>query len=81
MVRCLALFALLVTTPAFAEDGPTQPTPVSARAVVTVTIVRGEEIGPVSRLQTKADTLHPAAPVPDRQYQRLPDDQIRIDFY
>jgi hypothetical protein len=81
MVRCLALFALLATTPVLAEDGSAPPQGVSTRAEVTVTILRAEEIGPVVRAERMGDSPFPAPNAPDRQYQHLPSDQIRIDFY
>ena len=81
MVRWLALFALLIAAPALAEDASVPPrlgyAPVSARAEVTVTILRGEEIRPLARRDGAGQAVAPT----DRQYQHLPSDQIRIDFY
>ena len=78
MVRCLALFALLLAAPAMAQDGlaerPAPPHGASARAEVTVTIMHGEEI----RLTQRPDSR---TPPPDRHLRQLPTDQIRIDFY
>ena len=78
MVRCLALFTLLLAAPAMAADeAPPQSAQAkggTAHAEATVTIVRGEEIRPSPRLDKHV------AP-PDRQERALPNAQIRIDFY
>ena len=81
MVRCFALFALLVAAPAMAEETPAPPRGASARAEVTVTILRGEEIGPLALRDGAGEVLTVSAPPSDRQFHRLPTDQIRIDFY
>ncbi len=78
MVRYLALFALIFAGSAIAQDDVAEPSKpphgASARAEVTVTIMRGEEL----RLSEWQDTRIPPS---DRQEHRLNTDQIRIDFY
>ncbi len=81
MVSRLALLPmLLMVTPLCAEDQPKPSPAASARAEVSVTILRGEEIRPLPRVtRTQSDTIPP--PPPDRQYATIAKDQIRIDFY
>lgn len=81
MVRYAPLLLLLCAQPALAEDNAPASPPVAARAEVSATILRGEEIRMSASDQDTRTDARPPLPTLDRQYSRMNDHQSRIDFY